>query len=307
MVGYGRLEGKVAIITGAASGIGEAASILFSREGANVVMADLNEEGLESVKSRIVEQGGTAIAKQADVSDESQVKGLIAYTLDNYQAADILCNNAGIVGDISTLEQQDGGIWQKVYGVNVLAAVYATKYIVPHMKEKKCGAIVNIASVAGVRAGAGGNAYSASKAALINFTKTSACDLGLYNIRVNAVCPGLIETGMTKSVFDYARDKGKEEKLGSRCELRRYGKPHEIANAMLFLASDEAKDVNGQVFLTTPGALGLFSQPEIVLQERHNPNDEGPWTFEQCSQIAKEKLLVNYKNPAPEQPPKEKK
>ena len=129
------------------------------------------------------------------------------------------------------------------------------------MQERKTGAIVNTASVAGIRSGAGGNAYSASKAALINFTQTAACDLGKYNVRVNAVCPGLIETGMTKPIFDIAREIGKSDKLGSRCELRRYGRPEEVAAAILFLASDEASYITGQVLPVDGGNTASLNLP----------------------------------------------
>jgi meso-butanediol dehydrogenase / (S,S)-butanediol dehydrogenase / diacetyl reductase len=129
------------------------------------------------------------------------------------------------------------------------------------MRQRKSGVIVNTSSVAGIRAGAGGNAYSASKAALINFTQTAACDLGADNIRVNAVCPGLIETGMTKPVFDYARQSGKEHKLGSRCELRRYGKPEEIACAILFFASDESSYITGQALAVDGGNSASLNLP----------------------------------------------
>ncbi len=115
--------------------------------------------------------------------------------------------------------------------------------------------------MAGIRSGAGGNAYSASKAAVINLTKTAACDLGQYNVRVNAICPGLIETGMTKPVFDYARERNKEEKLGSRCELRRYGRPEEIAAAMAFLASDDASYVTGQALAVDGGNTASLNLP----------------------------------------------
>jgi NAD(P)-dependent dehydrogenase (short-subunit alcohol dehydrogenase family) len=231
---YARLKDKTAIITGAASGIGKATAILFSKEGARLVLADVNADGLEEVAGRIAEAGGTVIIKKTDVSDEAEVKALMALALESYSQIDILCNIAGVVGDIVNLDQQDRGVWQRVYDVNVMGAVYTTKHICLHMQERKCGAIVNTSSVAGIRSGAGGNAYSASKAALINFTQTAACDLGGYNIRVNAVCPGLIETGMTQPIFDYARKSGKESKLGSRCELRRYGRPEEVANVILF-------------------------------------------------------------------------
>jgi NAD(P)-dependent dehydrogenase (short-subunit alcohol dehydrogenase family) len=119
--------------------------------------------------------------------------------------------------------------------------------------------------VAGIRAGAGGNAYSASKAALINFTQTSACDLGAYNVRVNAVCPGLIETNMTKPVFDYARETGKAHKLGYRCELRRYGNPEEVASAILFLASDEASYITGQALPVDGGNTASLNLPGMKL------------------------------------------
>jgi meso-butanediol dehydrogenase / (S,S)-butanediol dehydrogenase / diacetyl reductase len=115
--------------------------------------------------------------------------------------------------------------------------------------------------VAGIRSGAGGNAYSASKAALINFTQTAACDMGGYNVRVNAVCPGLVETGMTQPIFDYARAQGKGAKLGSRCELRRYGRAEEIAAAILFLASDEASFITGQALAVDGGNTASLNLP----------------------------------------------
>jgi len=148
-----------------------------------------------------------------------------------------------------------------VYAVNVLGAVYALKHLARHLQERRSGSIVNTSSVAGIRAGAGGNAYSASKAALISLTQTAACDLGGYNVRVNAVCPGLIETGMTKAVFDYARQSGKEGKLGYRCELRRYGHPEEVAAAILFLASDEASYITGQALPVDGGNTASLNLP----------------------------------------------
>jgi meso-butanediol dehydrogenase / (S,S)-butanediol dehydrogenase / diacetyl reductase len=257
----GRLEGKVAIITGAASGIGRATAILFSREGAKLVLADWNEEGLKETVDLVLKQGGDAVAQKTNVSNEEDVKNLIDLALQSYGVIDIVCNNAGITGQLGMLEAQDAEDWHKVYGVNVLGAVFSTKYVARHMQERRTGAIVNTASVAGIRSGAGGNAYSASKAALINFTQTSACDLGAYNVRVNAVCPGLIETGITKPIFDMAREKGKFDKLGSRCELRRYGRPEEIAAAILFLASDEASYITGQALPVDGGNTASLNLP----------------------------------------------
>ncbi len=257
----GRLEGKVAVITGAADGIGRATAILFAREGAKLVLADVNEQGLRESLSLIIKEGGEAIIRRTDVSVEGEVKNLVDLALQTYSQVDILCNNAGIVGGLANLESQDRDDWQKVYAVNVLGAVFATKYLAKHMQERRRGAIVNTASVAGIRSGAGGNAYSASKAALINFTQTAACDLGGFNVRVNAVCPGLIETGMTKPVFDLAREKGKFNKLGSRCELRRYGRAEEVAYAILFLASDEASYITGQALPVDGGNTASLNLP----------------------------------------------
>jgi len=261
MKSNGRLKNKVAIITGAASGIGKATAALFADEGARLVLGDVNENGLKEVADPISEGGAAVVFQKTDVADEDDIKALIQLALDTYSRIDILCNNAGITGDIAGLAQQDNHVWHKVYDVNVLGAVLAVKHVAQHMQARKSGVIVNTSSVAGIRAGAGGNAYSASKAALINFTQTAACDLGADNIRVNSVCPGLIETGMTKPVFDYARESGKAHKLGSRCELRRYGKPEEIASAILFLASDESSYITGQALAVDGGNTASLNLP----------------------------------------------
>jgi NAD(P)-dependent dehydrogenase (short-subunit alcohol dehydrogenase family) len=257
----GRLQDKIAVITGAASGIGRATAVLFAREGAKLVLADKQEAGLEETLAGVQAAGGEAVIKPVDVSVEQEVKGLIDLGLAAYGRIDILINNAGITGKMAVLEEQDGEDWKKVLEVNLLGAMYGVKHVSRHMQERGSGAIVNTASVAGIRSGAGGNAYSASKAALINFTQTAACDLGGFNVRVNAVCPGLIETSMTKPVFDYARSAGKEAKLGSRCELRRYGRPEEIAAAILFLAGDEASFITGQALAVDGGNTASLNLP----------------------------------------------
>lgn len=258
---YGRLQGKVAIITGAGSGIGQATARFFAREGAHVVLADVTEAGLQETVEMIKNEGGEGIFRIVDVSVEEQVKELVDFTVDRYSSIDVLCNNAGIGGGLRSIDEQDAAEWEKVFRINMMGAVFGTKHVAPVMRRRKSGAIVNTASIAGIRSGAGGNAYSASKAALINFTRTSACDLGIDNIRVNAVCPGLIETGMTKPFFDYARSQGKQEKLGSRAELRRYGRPEEVAAAIVFLASEEASFITGQALAVDGGNTASLNMP----------------------------------------------
>lgn len=256
-----RLQGKVAVITGASSGIGRATALLFAKEGAKLALGARRQHRLEEVLQEILKQGGQAIAKTTDVSKEEEVKELIEAAFSAFGQIDILVNNAGIAGGLSPLEAQEEEEWLSVYRTNVMGTVFATKHAVPYMVRRKQGAIVNVSSVAGIRSGAGGNAYSASKAAIINFTMTSACDLGEHNVRVNAVCPGLIETEMTKPVFDLAREKGKEWKLGSRCELRRYGRAVEVAHAILFLASDEASYITGQALAVDGGNTASLNLP----------------------------------------------
>jgi len=256
-----RLNGKNAIITGASSGIGKAAAILFAREGANLILADINEGNLQAVLKEIHPLGGKYFTITTDVSSEEQVQAMIHFGLEKFSHIDVIVNNAGISGGLDALENQTHEEWQKVYEINVLGPVFATKHIVAHMKERRQGSIINIASVAGLLSGAGGNAYSASKAALINFTRTSACEVGAFNIRINAICPGLIETAMTQPFFEWARSTGKESQLGKYCELKRAAHPEEVAWAIVFLASDEASYITGQAIAVDGGITASMSVP----------------------------------------------
>jgi len=257
----GRLNGKSAIITGASNGIGRASALLFAREGARLVLADINEDNLRLVQEEIKSMGGEVIIRKTDVSSEDEIKALINLALETFTNIDILVNNAGISGGLDNLENQRSEEWHQVFDINVMGPVYATKHIIGHMKERRSGSIINIASVAGILSGAGGNAYSASKAALINFTRTSACEVGGSNVRINAICPGLIETGMTLPFFEYARSAGKENQLGKYCELKRAAVPEEVAWAILFLATDEASYITGQVLPVDGGITASMSIP----------------------------------------------
>ena len=255
-----RFTDKVAIVTGAASGIGRATAQRLYDEGAALALVDRNEEALADFAASLDAQ--RVLWRAFDIGVEAEVQRFVADVEGRHGHIDVLCNNAGIAGgDYSAISETDTEVWQRILQVNVMGAVNFTKHVSRLMCAQKNGAIVNTASVAGVRSGAGGNAYSASKAAVINLTMTSACDLGQFNVRVNAVCPGLIETGMTAPVFERARAAAKEDKLGSRCELRRYGRPQEVAAVIAFLASDDASYVTGQALPVDGGNTASLNLP----------------------------------------------
>ncbi|MEQ7873290.1 SDR family NAD(P)-dependent oxidoreductase [Sphingomonas sp. ASV193] len=231
-----RLAGKIAIVTGAGSGIGAATVELFRREGATVVGADLK---------------GADVA--CDAGEEEQVRALVEQVVADHGGLDVFFANAGVSGGFDSLFEQDAATWAEILRINLIGPFLAIKYAAPAMKAKGRGSIIATASVAGLRSGAGGPAYSASKAGVINLVKVAATQLAGANIRVNAICPGLIETGMTQFIYDRARQKGQEAAIGHLNPLKRGGEPVEIANAALFLASDEASYVNGQAIVVDGG------------------------------------------------------
>jgi NAD(P)-dependent dehydrogenase (short-subunit alcohol dehydrogenase family) len=233
----GRLEGKVAIITGAASGIGKATAELFRNEGATVIGADAAD--------------GADV--RCDAGNEEDVQRLVESVVDQHGGLDIFYANAGISGGWATLSEQTAADWAEILRINLIGPFLAIKYAAPHIAKRGGGAIVCTASVAGLRSGAGGAAYSASKAGVINLVQTAAQQLSGSNIRVNAICPGLIETGMTKPMYDVARQRGQGHRIGELNPLNRGGEPKEIAMAALFLASDESSYVNGQALVVDGG------------------------------------------------------
>jgi NAD(P)-dependent dehydrogenase (short-subunit alcohol dehydrogenase family) len=241
----GRLEGKSVIITGAGSGIGRAASLLFTKEGAKLIAVDRSESVKETAKL-VSDSGGTVEAVMADAGSESDVKAFIDRAVSKYGRLDAIWANAGISGGLVPLAEQTVEHWQEILRINLIGPFLAIKHSMPHMIKQKSGAIVCTASVAGLKSGASGHPYAASKAGVISLVQTTAYSLSGTGVRINAVCPGLIETGMTKPIFDNAKQRGTEGKIGQLNPLKRAGQPHELAAMGLFLASDDASYVNGQ-------------------------------------------------------------
>jgi NAD(P)-dependent dehydrogenase (short-subunit alcohol dehydrogenase family) len=233
----GRLEGKIAVVTGAASGIGKAAVALFRSEGARVVGADVSE--------------GADV--RCDAGSEADVKHLVERVAGENGGLDIVFANAGISGGLASIGEQSAEDWAEILRINLIGPFLAIKSAAPIMKTRGGGSIICTASVAGLRSGAGGAAYSASKAGVVNLVQTAAQQLAGTNIRVNAICPGLIETGMTQPMYELAREKGQDHRIGELNPLRRGGEPDEIARAALFLASDDSSYVNGQALVVDGG------------------------------------------------------
>jgi NAD(P)-dependent dehydrogenase (short-subunit alcohol dehydrogenase family) len=241
----GRLAGKSVVITGAGSGIGRAAAQLFAKEGAKLIIVDRSDSIHETAKL-VADAGGTVQAISADAGSESEVKAFIDKAVSTYGQLDAIWANAGVSGGLVPLLEQTVEQWQEILRINLIGPFLAIKHSMPHMIKQGFGSIVCTASVAGLKSGASGHPYASSKAGVISLVQTTAYSLSGTGVRINAVCPGLIETGMTKPVFDRAKQRGTEDKIGQLNPLKRAGQPHELAAMGLFLASDEASYVNGQ-------------------------------------------------------------
>src|SRR5660398_181255 len=242
-----RLENKVVIITGAGSGIGKKTAILFAKEGAKVIVADVNEKGGNERVDEIKKNGEGFFAK-LDVTNREQSKQMVKATLEKYGKIDVLINNAGIVQDAFVSKMTEGQ-WDKVIDINLKGDFNCIQAVVEVMLNQSSGAIINTSSIVGLNGNVGQVNYAATKAGLIGMTKSLAKELGRKGIRVNAVAPGFIATPMTAGVPDKILEMMKE-----KTPLKRLGAPADIANTLLFLSSDDASFINGAI-LSVDGGL----------------------------------------------------
>ena len=249
----GRFDGRRAIVTGAGSGIGRAAARLLAAEGAAVLASDVAEAALAGTVAAIEAAGGRVDGVVADAGDERAVAGLVETCIRALGGLEGAFANAGISGGLAPLLELTADDWLPVLRVNLIGPFLLIKHAAPVLREGGGGSIVCTASVAGLRSGAGGVPYSASKAGVVNLVQTAAQQLAGSGVRVNAICPGLTETGMTQPMFDAARAAGKGHRIGQLNPLRRAAAPEEIARMALFLLSDESSYVNGQAIAVDGG------------------------------------------------------
>ncbi|MEF3307122.1 SDR family oxidoreductase [Paenibacillus sp. GYB003] len=247
-----RLDGKVAIVTGAGSGMGKEIAVLFAREGAKVAVSDINEQSAQATVSQIEAAGGSAVAIVANVANEEDIQRLIDGAIDTYGKLDILVNNAGIMDGMVPAHELTDALWERVFAVNATGPMRAIRKALPHFMEKGKGTIVNIASVGGLYGSRAGAAYTAAKHAVVGLTKNVGFQYAKLGIRCNAIAPGGVKTNIgvgSSSPNEFGLDKA----MAGMGINPRTGDPDEIAAVALFLASDESRFVNGTVITADAG------------------------------------------------------
>lgn len=249
-----RLKDRIAIVTGAGSGMGRAMAQEFVAEGANVLALDVRPEAAEETAS-LVGEPGRVVARACDVSDEQQVKDAVADARERWGKVDIVCNNAGVLDDYVVAEETSTDLWNRIIGVNLTGQFFMCREVLPVMVSQGKGVIINTASISAFIAGGGGSAYTASKHGVLGLTRQLAFEYGRKGVRVNAICPGPIHTGMTDYLLT---PEGRNEHVDSIIEALpagRWGKPVEIARLAVYLASDDADFVHGSAYVMDGGWL----------------------------------------------------
>lgn len=253
-----RLSGKVAIITGAASGMGLAMATRFAAEGASVVAGDWNGQRLDTAVAAIKSTGGTIVGAQGNIAEQSTAKELVDLAVKMYGHLDILVNNAGVMDYMQGVAELSDDIWHRVMGINLEGPMFTMRLAIPHMVEQGGGSIINIASTAGISGGAAGAAYTASKHALVGLTKSTAWMYTTKNVRCNAICPGGTKTNIGESMQASRIDPAGFARAGAFSALiPAMLEPQDIATLALFLASDEARFINGAVIPADAGWKSL--------------------------------------------------
>jgi len=249
-----RLQGKVALITGGGNGIGRETAQLFAHEGASVVISDKDEAAAHETARMITEAGGHAIAIAADVTNATQMEASVVLAVQTFGKLNILVNNAGMGTPMSNLTRVNEEDWDLTMNVNVKGVFFGLKYGIPAIIQAGGGSIINIASVAGIVATPGMAAYGASKAAVIQLTKTAAIECATKNVRVNAVCPAWTKTNMVTQLMSSSREPEKAEgRLIDTVPLGRLGQTNDIAQAILYLASDDSSFMTGTTMVLDGG------------------------------------------------------
>src|SRR5216683_3508624 len=248
----GRLSGKVAIITGASSGMGRATSIRFAGEGASIMVADLNQEGGEATVRECKENAGNAIFQKTDVSAEAEIKALVARAVKEFGRVDIMYNNAGIGGAVGPLEKISVDDWDRSQAVLLRGVFLGIKHSVPEMRKVGGGSIISTASIAGLRGFENLHAYCAAKAGVVNLTRSASLEFAKDKIRVNCICPGGINTPILHRNQPGVKE-AMEEYLAKGQPYPRAGHPEDIAAMALFLASDDSEFVTGQAMVVDGG------------------------------------------------------